>query len=246
MIQYDDYRFSPGELVMYTGQWLCLCGILGWVFYHSVIAAAVLALCTPLFLKDKKKELIKKRKQKLNSQFKDGITGIASALLAGYSVENAVRQSYEELLLLYEPKALIVQEFHYIIRHLEMNETIESLLMDLAQRSKDEDIKSFAEVFVTAKRSGGDFIGIIDMTSRNISGKIEVKREIQVILSSRQLEQRIMNVIPIAIVLYVGSTSPGFFDALYGNAFGIIAMSICLLVYGGAYMLGRKIVNIEV
>ena len=41
-------------------------------------------------------------------------------------------------------------------------------------------------------------------------------------------------------------TSPGFLSVLYGNPFGIAAMSICLAVYGTSYWLGRKIVDIEV
>jgi tight adherence protein B len=171
---------------------------------------------------------------------------LSSALVAGYSVENAFIEAYNDLLLVYSKDALIIKELIFIIRKLEMNETIENLLDDLAKRSGDEDIKSFTEVFTIAKRSGGDFISIIDMTTNSISGKIEVKREIDVILSDKKLEQRIMNVIPIMIILYVGSTSKGFFDSLYRNAFGVIVMTICLGIYGFAYLLGRKIVDVEV
>ena len=46
--------------------------------------------------------------------------------------------------------------------------------------------------------------------------------------------------------LYLKLTSPGFLGVLYGNPFGIAAMTLCLGIYGFSYWLGRKIVDIEV
>ena len=56
----------------------------------------------------------------------------------------------------------------------------------------------------------------------------------------------IMSLMPVGIILYLQMTSPGFLNVLYGNPFGIAAMSICLAIYATAYWLGRKIVDIEV
>lgn len=246
MIEYNQYKFTRLEYTMYSGEWLVICSVIGWLFYHSIIAIIILFLFLKFFYEDKKKLLMEKRKKELNVQFKDAISSLSSALSAGYSIENAFAEAYKDLLLVYSKDALIMNELYNIVRKLQMNETIENLLEDLARRSGDEDIKSFTEVFSIAKRSGGDFISIIDMTTNSISGKIDVKREIEVILSNKKLEQRIMNLIPIMIILYVGSTSKGFFDALYKNLFGIVIMTICLGVYLLAYLLGRKIVEVEV
>lgn len=246
MIKYDEYKFSITEYIVNTIQWLILSVAVGILFFDSLIAVALIFGFVPFFLRDKKRLAIKKRREYLNVQFKDAINSIAAALGAGYSIENSFREAYKELLLIHSNQELIMIELNYIIKHMEMNETIESLLNDFANRSKDEDIKSFTEVFITAKRTGGDFISIINMTSKNISEKIDVKREISVILSSRQLEQKVMNVIPILIIIYIRNSSPGFFEPLYGNIFGIIVMSVCLMLYLLSYLIGRKIVNVEV
>jgi tight adherence protein B len=246
MNDYNLYEFSKLEKALYAGEWLLICSVIGWLFYNSIIAIIIMFLFLKFYLEDKKKLLNKKRKKELNIQFKDAISSLSSALSAGYSIENAFVEAYDDLLLIYSKEALITKELYYILRKLEVNETIENLLEDLAKRSGDEDIKSFTEVFSTAKRSGGNFISIIDMTTNSISEKIDVKREIEVILSDKKLEQKIMNVIPILIILYVGSTSQGFFDSLYKNVLGVIIMTICLGIYGLAYLLGRKIVEVEV
>lgn len=246
MIDYNHYKFTKLEAFLYGGEWLVLSVIIGWLFYHSVFAVMILLLFIKFFYEDKKKILKDKRRKELNLQFKDAISSLSSALSAGYSIENAFIEVYEDLSLVYTKDALIMKELYHMIRKLEMNETIESLLFDLSKRSGDEDIKSFTEVFSIAKRSGGDFLSIIDMTTNSITGKIEVKREIDVLVASKKLEQKIMNLIPVFIILYIGITSKGYFDILYNNIFGIIVMTICLAIYLFAYWLGRKIVDVEV
>lgn len=246
MINYDEYKFNKLELLLYGGEWLCLCVIIGWLFYHSIFAIIIIFLFLKFFYESKKKELKDKRRKELNFQFKDAIGSLSNALAVGYSVENAFTEIYEELALVYSKDALIMKELYHIGRKLEMNETIESLLYDLAKRSKDEDIKSFTEVFSVAKRSGGDFLAIIDMTTNSITGKIEVKREIDVLLANKKLEQKIMNLVPMFIILYIRATSKGYFNILYNNIFGIIVMTICLAIYLFAYCLGNKIVEVEV
>ena len=52
-----------------------------------------------------------------------------------------------------------------------------------------------------------------------------------------------MKGMPFAILLYVGSTYPGYFDSLYHNFQGIVVMTVCLLIYLGAYVLGDAILQ---
>ena len=79
-----------------------------------------------------------------------------------------------------------------------------------------------------------------------LGDKIDVKKEIESTLAAKKSEQMIMSFMPAGIIVYLQMTSPGFLSVLYGNPFGIAAMSICLAVYGTSYWLGRKIVDIEV
>ena len=201
------------------------------------------AFLYPLYERRKKR---KKRQQQLASQFKEGMAVLASALSAGYSVENALVVSEQELVLLYGQEGLITREFSGMVQQLRMNRTVEQLLMDLAERSGLEDIRNFSEVFSVAKRSGGDTAGIMRHTADIIRDKIQVKEEIATLTASKQFEQRIMNMIPFLIVFYVDSTSPGFFSQMYGTGFGRVMMSVCLVVYLAAYGMAQKILAIEV
>ena len=118
--------------------------------------------------------------------------------------------------------------------------------VEIADRVKEEDVENFVTVFGAAKRLGGDSIAIIRHAADAIGEKMEVEREIQVMLTSKKLEFKIMCVIPFVIILYMRSAFPEFMAVLYGNLAGTLFMTICLMVYLTAYQLGKKMTQIEV
>lgn len=228
------------------GKGIALCGLFAYTFYRSwtaFLAFLPAALIYPHYERRKKKG---KRQTVLASQFKEGMMVLASALSAGYSIENAFAAGEQELTLLYGEDGMIAREFTGIVQQIRMNRPVEYLLTDLAERSGLEDIRNFAEVFSVAKRSGGDLGGIMRHTADIIRDKMQVKEEIATLTSSRQFEQKIMNMIPFFIVFYVDASSPGFFVQMYGTGFGRILMSVCLIVYLAAYGLAQKILAIDV
>ena len=87
---------------------------------------------------------------------------------------------------------------------------------------------------------------VIRQVARMLGDKIDVKKEIEATLAAKKSEQMVMSLMPVGIILYLKLTSPGFLDMLYGNLFGVAVMSVCLGIYGVAYWLGMKIVDIEV
>ena len=119
-------------------------------------------------------------------------------------------------------------------------------LEEFAERVPSEDVKSFVTVFVTAKKSGGDMIGIIRNTTSQIGDKIEVKREIDTLLAAKKYEFQIMSMVPYGIIAYMSLSFSNFMEELYGNVTGIGVMTLCLGIYVGAYYLGVRILRIDV
>ena len=188
----------------------------------------------------------KKKEQEFQKQFKEMIQTVSSALATGYSVENAFYETQKELLVMYPPQARISKELLMIARKLRMNIPVEQVLEEFAQQVPSEDVGSFVTVFVTAKKSGGDMIDIIRNTTNQIGDKIEVKREIDTLLSAKKYEFQIMSAVPYGIIGYMSLSFPEFMGQLYGNVLGIGVMTVCLLIYGSAYYLGVRILRIDV
>ncbi|MDO4337858.1 MAG: type II secretion system F family protein [Eubacteriales bacterium] len=243
---YEVYHFTKKEALKYLAQSILLCAAVDYLFYKSMWGLIFMIPVPALFMKWKKRQLIRERKKKLNYQFKDALNSLSVAVQAGYSVENAVSACARDLERLYEKNDDIMEEFHYIESQQRVSVPVEELFLDLGERSRVEDIENFAAVFYTAKRTGGDMDKVIQKVARMLGDKIDVKKEIEATLAAKKSEQMIMSLMPAGIILYLQVTSPGFLSVLYGNPFGICAMTICLGIYGLAYWMGRRIVDIEV
>lgn len=243
---YDHYHFSVKEFLKYLGQALALCIMADYLFYRSIWVLLIMLPVPVFYMKWQQKHLIRERRKKLNYQFKDALTSLSVAVQAGYSVESAVKVCVKDLERLYGRGTDVVEEFRYIESQQHISVPLEELFLDFGVRSQVEDIENFAAVFYTAKRTGGDMNRVIQKVTRMLGDKIDVKKEIEATLAAKKSEQMIMSLMPVGIILYLQITSPGFLNVLYGNPFGIAAMSICLAIYATAYWLGRKIVDIEV
>lgn len=220
--------------------------VISYLFYGTILGAILLSPYLIRYMKSWEKQMLIKKKQAFQLQFREAIRSMSSALNVGYSVENAMREAFRDLQLLYEKNDYIMKEFCYMIRQLEMNLPVENIWKEFAVRVEDEEVRLFVTVFTMAKRSGGDTIRIIRSAVEQIGEKIEVKREIDTMMTAKRLEFRIMSMVPIVMICYLKASFSGFVNVLYGNAFGVIFMTVCLAIYAGAYELGKHIVEIEV
>ena len=60
------------------------------------------------------------------------------------------------------------------------------------------------------------------------------------------MEQKIMNVVPVGLLVYLNLTSQEFLEPLYGNLFGVCVMTGAFAAYVGAVLLASKIVKIKI
>ncbi len=227
----------------------CAAGIssvIAYLFYDSwwalLVFPFVLILIYKKFVKTKKNA----QKKELAKQFLDAMQVVNSALLAGLSMENAWKEAQKETELLYGKRSHMYKELQEINRSVELNVPLEQKLESFARKSEVEEIISFSEVFSFAKRSGGNFVGMIGATTDHMRKKQDTENEINVLVASKRLEQKVMNVIPIFILAYLRISSDGYLDVLYKNPVGVIFMSICLAVYGMAIWAADKIMAIQV
>lgn len=243
---YEEYVFNGKERCLYLAEGTLLIGTVAYFFYRSVWAFLLLMPSIFFFLKQKKKELAEKRRKELCMQFKDALLSVSANQKAGASAENSFRGAYRDMAMLYGEESSICRELYAIDKGLKSNIVLERLLYDFGCRSHVQDIIQFAEVFLTAKRNGGNMTEILAETAGTIEQKSAVDNEIDVLLGARKLEQKIMNVVPFFIIFYISLTSRGFFDVLYHNPAGVLIMTACLAVYLAAYKISGKIVAIEV
>ena len=124
-----------------------------YLFYHSPWAGIVLSPGLTFYYRSWKRECLKKKEQEFRVQFGEALKALMAALNVGYSIENAIRIIPKEMKPLLGKDAIIIREFSYMIRQLDMNVTAEKAFQDFAARVKSEELQNFVTVFSILKLS---------------------------------------------------------------------------------------------
>ncbi len=247
VIDYDIYRMDAKErliCILAAGAVLIAAG---YVFYRSIVFSLLLLPMAFIYPRFSTKEIIRKRKEELNLQFREALYSVASSLSAGKSIETAFRDAQKELSIQYpDDETYILAELEQINRRIGMNETIEEALYDFAARSHLEDIMNFADVFIICKRTGGNLVQVVKNTADIISEKIDVRQEINILLTEKRLEHKVLNLMPVFIVLMLSTSAEEFMAPVFEEPLGRAAMTAALVLFTVAYFISEKIMNIEV
>ena len=141
-------------------------------------------------------------------------------------MEQGVTECRREMERLFGNGDDLVRELRYMESQMQVGVPVEQLFWNLGQRSGVEEIRNFGDIFLIARRSGGNLGKILGNLAEVLGEK--------------------MSMVPGVMILYMQVTSRGFLDVLYHNLPGVLVMTGCLGVYLFSFRMGRKIVRIQV
>jgi len=244
---YNQYTMPVKLKVFYTVFAAAVIYIIIFIFYRSHILSLLLTPLAVFYPRIRTGELIQKRKHNLELQFKDMLYSLSSSLSAGKSVEQAFRDVLKDLEIIYgEQDADILKEVGYIIRKIEINQTIEEALSDFAGRAHLEDIDNFVDVFLISKRAGGNIVEIIKNTSNIISDKIEIRQEIDTLLAQRKFERKVLNAMPVLMIFFLSVSANDYINPVYNTLHGRVAMTAAIILLVVAFFISKKVMDIKV
>ena len=247
LTDYNIYIMANKEKLFYIIVAAVVIYAAGFVFYRNHFLSILICPLALLYPRMKTRDIVAKRKDELNVQFKDMLYSLSSSMSAGKPIELAFRDVLEDLFILYPDRSVsIIREVEYINRRIGMNETVEYALADFARRAHIEDVDNFVDVVYTCKRTGGNIVEVIKNTSNIINDKVEIKQEINMLLTERRLEQKVLNILPILMIILLSLSAGDYIKPVFTTAAGRVVMSISLVLITAAYMISKKIMNINV
>ncbi len=191
-----------------------------------------------------RQHLLEKRKQELLLQFRDLLETLTASYSAGSNTREAFQDAIGDMSDIYGENADMVLELQIIAAGMNSNLNIEELLDNLAQRSGLDDIESFANVFEISMRQGTNIKNIVSSTRQVISDKIDMEMQIKTLLTSNQNELNVMLVMPFVIMLALSGMSD--ISIVSNTPINVVTKIICIGIFFGAYMIGKKIVDIKI
>ncbi len=247
ILDYDEYKISPilavGMIIVVSAAAIFVL----YLFYGNMFIGFVGIPLSFFAPKYSRPYFIKKRKDRLLSQFKEMLYALSGSMQAGKSIEMAFISIYKDMELLYpEPKTEIMRELRCIASNLNAGIPLDEILVDFAARNHNEDISSFVDIYITTKQMGGNLVQVMRNTSETISDKVAVHNEIEVAISSAKFEHRTLMFVPVGVILMIRAVSPGYLDSLYGSAGGIVLSTVALILIGVAWVVGNKMTDIKI
>lgn len=236
---------SRAENVLLLGKSVAVMCVIDYFFYRSVWVMLPLCFVGVMYYRTEKEALLLKKKGETREQFKELMLLVSTGQKAGYSAENAFLSAYRDMKHLYGEDSNICKMLCILKSGRENNVDFSGLWHQIGSQADILEIKEFASVYEIAGKSSGDMAAVMEKTAGIIVRKVETEKEIEVLLSARKLEQKIMNSMPFLIMFYINITSPGYFDKLYHSFIGGVVMTLCLMIYLGAYAMSRKIAFVE-
>lgn len=218
-------------------------GLIAYLFYNSCFGMLV---AIPVFFGVYAfyfYQIQKKRLAKIKEEFREVLMSVANGLAAGSSVERTFLDAEENIKTLYKEDSVLREDIHEINQKVQMGMAVEKQFYAFSQKSKVEDIETFGELFLYAKRIGGDYVKNIRKLSLRMDEKIALKEEMESLLAEKMLELRIMSVVPLGILFYLRLSAATFLVPLYQNVGGVLVMTGCFLLYVGSVLLGIVIIR---
>jgi tight adherence protein B len=244
-----DYSKTPNKLPDHILSFLLgfvLGAVILYVYYKiiplSIIGGGVFGVA---YIFIGAQSAIKKRMTRLRLQFRDMLEALSVSMRAGNPPAKALLSAREDLLLLYDEKSDIITELDIVVALFNNAVPLSEAFHDFALRSGLEDVESFASIYQTIEGKSSRADEIVRQTQSIIGDKMEIEREIETLMTAAKNEMNIMTVMPLVILLMLGSVASGLLDAIYTTVGGRVAATVGLIIFVISVALGRKISNIK-
>jgi tight adherence protein B len=261
MPNYAVYVFSAVENVVVRLVSFTLGGIVSQIFYGNlfkingsatmatyvsntilfvVAGLAAVKFLVPVY----RQRCIDKQRIRLQKQFLALLDSLSASFASGSNVIKALENARDDLMIQYTEQDFIVREVQEILDGYAQNIGTELFLNDFGERSANDNIINFADVFKTCHHKGGDMQPIIICTSDAIREKITIQDEIDTKLTSNKMQLNVMSLMPIVLVGMLRLTNPMFAEA-FTTFLGVVINTIAICIFIGGYACGQKIVAIK-
>ncbi|MDD6920086.1 MAG: hypothetical protein PUI85_02630 [Eubacteriales bacterium] len=209
--------------------------LLTYLFYKNIIISVLGGFFSIFFETTYCDYLNKKKKDKLMMQFKDMLYSISSSITIGKSMRLALIDSEKTQLDIYGETGLLYRDLSAMNKVIAEGHISEkNVLVDFATRSGVEDIRNFVDVYINCINTGGNLQKAIAKAIDVIIDKMQVQREIKIMLGQKDVEAKIIGVIPICVILLLNIFSPDYLAVMYISVFGRVIMTIIFATLIGA------------
>lgn len=247
MTNLNEYTFSKKENAVFYAA-LTVSGLLvSYLLYRNILFAVVIIPFTRRINGFVKQAIIRSRRRRYMSEFKDFLFMASTSIGAGRSMKDAVSESIPSLKNIYGEKSILAEDLTKVYERMAKGgENDVSVLMELAESSGIEDVHDFVTIYSICKTTGASLITALNKAAAVIMEKMSIDREIEELIKRKESEGLVIFAMPVLIILFLNLTAPDYISPLYETIAGRIIMTAVAASNIGIYAIIQRITNVEI
>jgi tight adherence protein B len=181
-----------------------------------------------------------KRTRTLEKQLPDALDLMARALKAGHALASALQMVGDEA---QDP---IAAEFRVVHDEINYGVSVETALLNLANRVPSTDMRYFVVAVLIQRETGGNLTEVLGNLSHLIRERLRLLAKVQVLSAEGRLSGWVMGCLPFVVAAIINVLNPEFMSVLWTDPAGlkVVYLMLFLMVVGALWM--RKIIRIRV
>lgn len=184
----------------------------------------------------------KRQKQQTERDLMQLFRLIKANLARGLSLSNAIIRLEEAQLAEGEIKT----GWRLLRRDTDLGRPIDACLRDFARHLSDDDQRFYCELLLLTHAQGGSLRLVLEDSLRLLEEKQETAGAIEVAIAGKKYEFRLMEIMPLGLLLYAELTNSDTYAAFLEDVLGAAVMTLLLLCYGFLVWLVERQLVIEV
>jgi tight adherence protein B len=180
----------------------------GWFISNSIVGGLGLGIFFYLIPGIVLDRAIINRRKKFQDQLLDFLVLIKGAVLAGYSLVQALDMAIKEI------SAPASEEFSRVIREVRFGFPLDQALINLTGRMQSDDLQIVVTAIILNTQMGGNLSTILEAVIDTIRDRIHLFSEIRSLTSYARYVGLIISLLPFMTALIVFLLNPEYFDTV--------------------------------
>lgn len=184
--------------------------------------------------------LLKRRIDKFEAQFVDGLTMVANAIKAGLSLQQAFEMASHEC-----PKPF-GEELSNVLAEIKIGRTMEDALYGMVGRIGTDDVNIVVRSICILKETGGNMIETFQTITSTVRERQKVHGKVRVLTTQGVVQGVIIFCMPFALAMGLYLLAPDFIMPLLAKPLGWVMILAALILQVVGALLMKKIVMIKI
>lgn len=181
-----------------------------------------------------------KRVTLVEGQVEPWINAIANALKASPSLGEAIGSSIRVV------PSPMSQELEVLVRELGLGTPLDDALDNFQQRVNSRVLSGTVIALKIARRSGGNLVELLESAAASLREIARLEGVVRTKTAEGKLQALVISIVPGPLLYAIQSIDPQYFRPLFHSLLGQIIMGAASALWLLAFILGRRILNVDI